>query len=372
MLNGCFFLRLSIISALSYEASAFSASFTNALKDTKTTDENAIVLQKPNIGHCLATCNFVEGGCQSISWHGDDKICQIVKNDGTENDGDNELTGFASGWVYYRKNEQPTDFDQTFMKSEDVLIDKEVSSKPSYTPWNWLFSFDVKMAGADENDQRTGEIIRVTDKGDINSIVLSVEKKTHNQLTVTFKRDGTQHHKLIYVQNHDSIILNFTRSRDTDNQQSLEIKTSPNNLWFSGSNPISTFNDTNLDDREIKVFYAKEFASNIQTISSVPSYTPEQAIEVCYDECRKTCATDIHPTNGCNQMFHCPHTCKMRELGRSVTECKASCQRTPSSGCSVSYLTINFNLCGACNRAECPTLGPAISECEKGCESYPM
>ncbi|XP_066910871.1 uncharacterized protein [Clytia hemisphaerica] len=420
MVDGYFFFRLSVIAALSYEASAFSASFTNALKDTKTTDENAIVLQKPNIGHCLAACNFVEGGCQSISWHNGDKNCHIVKNDGNENDGDNELTVSAPGWVYYKKNEQPVDFDQTFMKPVK-LINKEAVPSPSYTPWNWQFSFDVHMTGADGNDQRTGEIIRVTNQSDINSIVLSVKKKTFDQLVVTFERDGTQHEQLIpFVQNGDSIILNFTRSHDTPNQQRLEITRKRIHHVF----PVLMITDTNLTDREIKVFYSKELASNIQTISSIPpldggwsswsgfssctqscasgtqhrtracdnpasqyggkhcegyereeqscntNLCPEQLLEACFDECRKTCATDIRPVFGCNQKFSCSNACKLRQMGSSITDCKLICQRPMDSDCYPDYHGHYFYPCYSCNRDSCPGSTPPISECENGCESY--
>ena len=65
---------------------------------------------------------------------------------------------------------------------------------PQYGPWNWHFSFEVEIGGPDESDKRDGEILRVSKKESINSIVLSVTKlhqpTSQSTLTVTFEREG--------------------------------------------------------------------------------------------------------------------------------------------------------------------------------------
>eukprot|EP00111_Clytia_hemisphaerica_P001987 TCONS_00005600-protein len=99
--------------------------------------------------------------------------------------------------------------------------------------------------------------------------------------------------------------------------------------------------------------------------------TPEEKLSSCLDVCAQTCSSDAYRTDkGCAQMYHCPHGCKMRELGLADLECKSNCQRTINSGCSTIVNGWVFNLCSSCGRDGCSSNMPAITECETGCTSF--
>ena len=89
----------------------------------------------------------------------------------------------------------------------------------------------------------------------------------------------------------------------------------------------------------------------------------------CLAACRNLgCPADLDLQKGCNQMYSCPHACKMRELGLDESECKQNCIRM-KSGCSPSTNGYVFALCGSCTRKGCPTF-PTVDECQIGCRNY--
>ena len=91
----------------------------------------------------------------------------------------------------------------------------------------------------------------------------------------------------------------------------------------------------------------------------------------CVSACAvKACVSDLDTKKGTNQMYSCPHACKIRDLGVDQTVCLQHCQRTARSGCDPKVEGFTFNLCGPPRSEEQCTMHPSIEECEIGCKAY--
>merc|ERR1712142_917438 len=101
-------------------------------------------------------------------------------------------------------------------------------------------------------------------------------------------------------------------------------------------------------------------------------YPESSKLSECVEICAvKACASDLNPQIGTNQMYSCPHACKIRDLSVDQTTCLQHCQRTGWSGCHPKVEGFTFNLCGPPRPVDQCTKHPSIEECEIGCKEYP-